>query len=180
MKILSFAASSSKKSINKQLIQYAVTILKNEIFEHADIEIIDLNDFEMPIYSIDREEEGGIPDLAHNFFKHIGDADALIISYAEHNGFYTSAFKNIFDWASRINMKVFQDKPMVVLSTSIGVHGGSNVMKTAKDSAPFFGADIKGSMSVASFNDNFDSQSGKLTNTDLNQQLKSALSALKG
>lgn len=61
MNILAFAASSSRKSINKQLVTYAASILKSEIISGAEVEIIDLNDFEMPIYSIDREEENGIP-----------------------------------------------------------------------------------------------------------------------
>ena len=61
-------------------------------------------------------ERDGIPELAHDFFDKIGAADAVLISFAEHNGFYTAAYKNIFDWASRIDMRVYQDKPAVLLS----------------------------------------------------------------
>mgnify|MGYP001803843157 CR=1 FL=1 len=85
----------------------------------------------MPIYSIDREQASGIPQQAQDFFAKIGSADALLISYAEHNGFYTAAFKNIFDWCSRVDTKVFQDKPMVILSASLGPNGGAIVLKTA-------------------------------------------------
>ncbi len=55
----------------------------------------------MPIYSEDRENDGGIPDQAQRFLKIIQDADGIILSLAEHNGSYTSAFKNILDWTSR-------------------------------------------------------------------------------
>ncbi len=48
------------------------------------VETIDLNDYEMPIYSIDRQNDGGIPQLAHDFFDKIGEADAVLISFAEH------------------------------------------------------------------------------------------------
>ncbi|USO01196.1 MAG: NAD(P)H-dependent oxidoreductase [Alphaproteobacteria bacterium] len=178
MKIVAFAATNSKKSLNNQLIHYASALIKSEILQGADIEIIDLNDFEMPIYSIDREQDSGIPALAHRFFDTIGASDALIISYAEHNGCYTTAFKNILDWISRINMRVFQDKPMVILSASVGIKGGSSVMRIAQESAPFFGAIVKSTLSIGSFNDNFDNQSGKLTNATLNQKLKLALQAL--
>ena len=65
MKILAFAASSSSKSINKQLVNHAADVLKTSIIKDAEVEILDINDYEMPIYSSDREEEGGIPDLAH-------------------------------------------------------------------------------------------------------------------
>jgi len=65
-----------------------------------------------------------VPDLAHQFYKKIGEADALLISFAEHNGSYTAVFKNLYDWTSRIDMKVYQDKPVVMLSTSIGAWRG--------------------------------------------------------
>jgi chromate reductase len=113
MKILAFAASSSSNSINKKLVTYAASLLNN-----AEIEILDINDYEMPLYSEDKEEELGQPDAAKIFFKKIGAADALLISYAEHNGSYTAAYKNLFDWASRIEPKVYQGKPMVMLATS--------------------------------------------------------------
>ena len=178
MKVLAFAASSSRQSINKQLVSHAVTVLEKEIKENIESEILDLNDFEMPIYSIDRENEGGIPDLAKLFFKKIGEADALIISFAEHNGNYTAAYKNIFDWASRIDSKVFQGKPMVIMSASPGPGGAASVLKTAKESAPFFGADIKASFSVASFFDVFDSETGQLVDEKLSKTLRESLAQL--
>lgn len=178
MKILAFAASSSRKSINKQLVTHAASVLKSEILSYAEIEIIDLNDFEMSLYSIDREEENGIPDPAHQFFKKIGEADALLISFAEHNGFYTAAYKNLFDWTSRIEMKIYQSKPMVILATSPGRSGGEHVLQVARDSAPFFGAEIKASLAIPSFNHNFDTETEQLNNFELEADLKLALATL--
>jgi len=175
MKILAFAATNSRNSINKQLVSHAIRVLENEINKTAETELIDLNDYEMPIYSIDRENEGGIPELAKQFYKKIGEADALLISYAEHNGNYTAAYKNIFDWTSRIDVKVFQDKPMMIMSTSPGPGGAASVLKTAKESAPFFGADIKASFSVASFFDVFDSVAGRLVDEELSKTLRDSL-----
>ena len=123
MKILAFAASTSRQSINKQLLTYAARLLHDGLVDGAAVEIIDLNDYEMPIFSIDRENESGIPLQAHDFFAKIGDADAILISFAEHNGQYTAAYKNIFDWTSRINKRIYQDKPAVLFSTSTGPGG---------------------------------------------------------
>lgn len=177
-RILAFGASSSSTSINKMLVTHAAEVLKDQLIPAADITILDLNDFEMPIFSTDRENANGVPDKARAFFKAIGDADALLISYAEHNGSYSSAFKNIFDWCSRINAEVFQGKPMVIMSTSPGPYGAANVLKTATDSAGFFAADIRGSLSVPSFFDTFDAESGKLTDTGLAAALKAELEKL--
>ena len=65
MKLLAFAATNNSQSINKQLVQYAASLVD------ADVEILDLNDFEMPIYSQDREQQGGIPEQAQTFYKKI-------------------------------------------------------------------------------------------------------------
>lgn len=177
-KILAFAASNSSTSINKMLVTHAAEVLKDEIIPAANVTILDLNDFEMPIFSVDREQATGIPEHAQAFFKAIGDSDVLLISYAEHNGSYSSAYKNIFDWCSRINAEVFQGKAMVIMSTSPGPYGASNVLKTANDSAGFFAADIRGSISVPNFNDTFDAEKGRLMDTDLAAELRAQLAKL--
>ena len=59
MKILAFAASNSTKSINRQLIGYAGRLLDGGLLPDADVTTIDLNDYEMPIYSVDRQEADG-------------------------------------------------------------------------------------------------------------------------
>lgn len=178
MRILAFAASNSKQSINKQLVSHAARVLKSDILPNAEIEIIDLNNFEMPLYSIDRETENGIPEQAHQFFKKIGAADALLISFAEHNGLYTAAYKNIFDWVSRIEKAVYQNKPMVILATSPGRRGGSNVLDIAVQSAPFFSGEVKASLAIPSFNHSFDTGAGQLIDAELQVKLKLALSTL--
>ena len=174
MKILAFAASNSTQSINRQLLNYASTLI-----EDVDIETLDINDYEMPLYSSDREQADGIPDEAHRFYQRIGSADALLISFAEHNGSYTAAFKNLYDWTSRIDPKVYQNKATVMLSTSPGAGGAESVLATATKSASFFGADLKASMSVPSFYDNFDVQSGRLKDDGLAENLRATLSHLE-
>lgn len=172
-KIIAFGASSSKTSINKQLATYAA----NQ-FQNATVEVLDLNDFEMPIYSVDKEKDNGIPQLAQDFYAKLGTADAIVISFAEHNGAYSAAFKNIFDWTSRINAKTFQEKPMLLLATSPGPRGGSSVLEMAKNRFPFQGAVVKGSFSLPSFNDNFDAEKG-ITNEDLKNQLLEIINAIE-
>lgn len=179
MKILAFAATSSRSSINKLLVTHAAAVFQQDVASDAQVEILDLNDYEMPIYSTDREADTGIPDLAKKLFTKIGEADALLISYAEHNGYYTAAWKNIFDWVSRIDKAVFQNKPMVAMSASPGASGGANVLETAKNSAGFFGADLKGSFSVGPFGEKFDAAEGRLTDASLVATLNQSLTDLR-
>lgn len=171
MKVLTFSTSNSKHSINKKLAFYATQQINN-----ADISLIDINDFEMPIYSEDREKESGIPQLAHDFYNAIGAADSIVMSFAEYNGSYTSAYKNLFDWTSRIDMKVFQNKPVLMLSTSPGPSGAQSVLAAAQASAPYFAAKVIGAISLPSFYENFDSERSIVTNETFNQNLLSAIS----
>ena len=173
MKILAFAASSSRQSINKKLATYVTTLIEN-----CDIEILDLNDYELPIFSEDKENELGQPQLAHDFFNKIGSCDALIISFAEHNGNYSAAYKNLFDWASRIDAKVFQNKPMLLLATSPGAGGASNVLALANNSSPHFKGIVKDCVSVPSFYKNYNSASQSISNPEINQKLIQAVNKL--
>jgi NAD(P)H-dependent FMN reductase len=176
MKLLTFAASSSSKSINKQLAIYAASQVKH--VDGVEIESLDINDYEMPLFSEDKEAVLGQPQQAKDFYAKLGQADAIIISFAEHNGSYTAAYKNLFDWTSRIDQKLFQNKPMVLLATSPGPGGGSTVLNAATGSAPYFAGDVKASLSIPSFYDNFDPQKQALTNPELLDKLHSALSLL--
>ncbi|PKH06053.1 NADPH-dependent FMN reductase [Moritella sp. Urea-trap-13] len=179
MKVLALAASNSRQSINKQLVSYAGEVLTSKVITNAEVEVIDINDFEMPLYSVDRESESGIPQQAQAFYDKIGSVDAIIISYAEHNGSYTAAFKNLFDWTSRIDPKVYQGKKMLMLSTSPGPGGAGSVLAAATGSAPYFAGEVKASLSVGSFYDNFDMETGQLRNAEIQTQLEDALATLK-
>jgi len=173
MRVLTFAATNSRNSINKQLVKFAASKLEN-----AEINYVDINDFDLPIYNIDLEEQYGIPNGAHAFQSRIEQADAILVSFAEHNGNFTVAFKNLFDWMSRIDRKVYRGKPVVMLATSPGPGGAATVLKLAESAAPFFDGKVVGSLSVPSFFDHFDTEQVELTNRELDQELDRVLSGL--
>ncbi|MTI11126.1 NADPH-dependent FMN reductase [Curvivirga aplysinae] len=170
MKIVTFAASNSSKSINKELIRYAATFLTGH-----DIEMIDINDFKLPIYSADLEEKHGVPDAASDFLNHIEQADALLISYAEHNGNYTAAYKNLFDWASRKKLDVYHKKPIIMLSTSPGPNGANTVLSMAKNTAHFYDGTVIASLSIPSFYDNYDQENMELKDESLKTEFVNVL-----
>ena len=167
MKIIAFAGSNSKNSINKKLVTYATSL-----FNNASVEILDLNDFEMPLFSVDTEKTIGQHPLAKAFLAKIAEADWVVVSLAENNKNFSTAFKNVFDWCSRINVKVFQQKPMFLMATSPGARGGANVLEIAKNNFPHYGAEIKGTFSLPSFDENFDIENGKISNVVLDGDLK--------
>lgn len=178
MNILAFAASNSRHSINRALIDFAALRLTADILPEADVEFLDLNAFEMPIYSIDREQDSGIPARAHAFYAKIGAADAILVSFAEHNGFVTAAWKNIFDWMSRIETTLWQEKPLVILAATPGRRAGANVLKSQALLAPHFGADLRGSLGIGTWADAWDRVEKRLIRDSDLEALDTALKSL--
>ncbi|MEO1486923.1 MAG: NAD(P)H-dependent oxidoreductase [Bacteroidota bacterium] len=150
-KILAFGASNSKSSINKQFATYAANQLKG-----VEITIADLNHYESPLYSVDEEKACGVHENAIRFYELIQESDAVIISVAEYNGLHTSAFKNLWDWMSRIPMEkpmnIWDNNPMFLLSASPSRRPMNNVMKISKELFPHFGAQIIAEFYLPSFN----------------------------
>jgi NAD(P)H-dependent FMN reductase len=173
MKILAFGASNSENSINQMLATYTA----NQ-FVGATLETIHIDDYEMPLFSMKREEALGNPELAKQFYKKIGEADLVIISFAEHNGIYTAAYKNLFDWTSRIDSKVFQNKQLILMSTSPGPGGAASVLAAATKSAPYFAGNVKASISLPSFYDGFDVDNNEVTNEDVKKEIQQTVSSL--
>ena len=129
----------------------------------------------MPIYSEDRQESDGIPDKAILFKRYISDSDGIILSLAEHNGSYTAAFKNIYDWISVIENDVWCSKPLLLLSTSTGARGGKTILEAAHKR---FSLDYRHSIPsfcLPNFYDNF-SESDGIKNSSLNEEFKFVLS----
>lgn len=162
--VIALAGSNSSTSINKQLAKYAAHLVGG-----VTVKELDLNDFEMPIYSSDRERDSGFPEQAVSFVNEIKEADGIVLSLAEYNGAYSGAFKNVFDWASRVEAKTFLGKPMLLMATSPGERGGLSVLAMASDRFPRHEAKIVGKFSLPSFHKNF--ESGKIVNENLNKAL---------
>ncbi len=172
MKIIAFGASTSSLSINQQFATFAAHQFDGKI------EILNLKDYEMPLFSVDREAESGIPQQANLFLEKIQSADLLIISFAEHNGAYTTAFKNTFDWVTRLNMKCFNGKKLFLLATSPGARGGKSVLEIAVGRFPFHAGEVIGAFSLPSFGENFSTKEG-ITNPDLARAFSSEVQKVK-
>tara|TARA_B100000508_G_scaffold118450_1_gene98595 strand:- start:112139 stop:112681 length:543 start_codon:yes stop_codon:yes gene_type:complete len=157
MKILGFAGSTSSKSINKKLVSFTLDQISDSSLE---TELIDLNDYKLPMFNVDVEEKDGYPDNAYKFLEKLNEADALIVSMAEHNNSYAAEVKNLLDWCSRIELGFFGEKPMLLMSTSPGGYGGGNVLEASKQRFPKFKADIIRTFKLPSFNDNFSEDHG--------------------
>ncbi len=168
MKILAIAGSNSDTSINKLLVSYAASLIEN-----AEVETVDMNEFEMPLYKHQLEVESGLPQQATDFASKIDAADILLVSLSEHNGTYSVAFKNVFDWTSRIkNRAVWNEKPMLLMATAPGGRGGLGVLEAATKRFPLHGGNIVDTFTLPFFNDNFNKETGRISNQEKDNELK--------
>ena len=113
-KVIAFAGSNSKNSINKTLATYAANQLND-----VEVEVLDLNDFDLPLYGIDYEIVHGIPDNAQTFLDKIKASNGIVLSLAEHNGAYATVFKNILDIQSKMFLKSGLMKSQPLIATTI-------------------------------------------------------------
>jgi chromate reductase len=171
-KVIAIPGSNSLESINKKLAMYVANQVKE-----AEVESIDLNDYNLPIYGSDEEKLRGIPMDAKNLDNKLSEGDAYVISLAEHNGSYSVAFKNAFDWLSRIDGNVWKEKPMLLLSTSPGERGGATVLEAAKVSFPYLGGNIIDSYAFPSFYDNF--KEDRITNSEIDTRIQQMVENLE-
>lgn len=125
-KILAFAGSTRIESFNKKLVKIAADGAREE---GVDVTIIDLKDFQMPLYDADLEKQEGLPPNAVKLKQLMSSHDGLLISSPEYNSSISGVLKNAIDWASRQNndevpLACFKEKVAGLMSASPGVLGG--------------------------------------------------------
>ena len=97
-KLLFFAGSARKESMNKKLAKLAADMAQEA---GAQVTHIDLKDFEMPLYDGDVEAQNGIPENAKKLKQLFVEHDGFFIASPEYNSSMPPLLKNTLDWISR-------------------------------------------------------------------------------
>jgi NAD(P)H-dependent FMN reductase len=121
VRILAVAGSLRQASLNKKLMMTGVEALRRR---GAEVDVLDLNDVTMPLYSQDIEDSQGLPPGALEFKRRIALADGLLFGVPEYNSSIPGHFKNALDWASRGTEDVLRGKVGAIMSASPGAFGG--------------------------------------------------------
>lgn len=125
-RILAFAGSTRRDSWNKKLVRIAVQAAQNA---GAEVRLVDLADYPMPVYDGDLEDDKGIPEHGMKFKQMMDEHDGFLISCPEYNSSITAVLKNTIDWASRQAegekpLQCFKGKVVSLMSASPGGLGG--------------------------------------------------------
>jgi len=125
-KILAFAGSARTGSFNKKLAAIAADGAREA---GAEVTLIDLRDYEMPLYDGDLEESDGLPENALKLRGVFAQHDGLLIATPEYNSSISPLLKNTIDWVSRpfgddAALKYFAGKTAGLVATAPGALGG--------------------------------------------------------
>ena len=96
MKTLVFAGSTRQQSFNRRLAAVAAQAARDL---GADVTLLELADFELPLYNGDLEAQG-TPDKVRELKAIVHAHPAWIICSPEYNASYTGLLKNTLDWLS--------------------------------------------------------------------------------
>ncbi len=125
-RILALAGSLRRDSFNKKLVAIAAHGARQA---GAEVTLIDLKDFPLPLFDQDLEAERGMPESGARLKKLFIDHDGLLISSPEYNSSLTAVLKNTIDWVSRpapgeAPLVAFKGKVAALMSASPGALGG--------------------------------------------------------
>jgi chromate reductase len=175
-KILAFAGSARRDSLNKKLIRVAAESAQQF---GAEVTLIDLDDYTLPLYHGDLEASEGIPEPALRLKTLFKAHDALLIASPEYNSSLSPLLKNMIDWISRewqgeSGLVPFKNKVAAIMSASPGALGGLRMMPHLRQILNTLGVLVlPGQLSVPHATDAFDSD-GRLKSAErLNELVQS-------
>lgn len=129
-KILAFSGSTRRNSYNQAVVECAAQAAKDA---GAEVTVINLADYAMPIFNEDEEAEYGIPERAQAFKQLMIEHDGILIASPEYNSSYPAVLKNAIDWASRKAgdepvLAAYKQKVVGLMAASPGALGGMRVL----------------------------------------------------
>lgn len=122
LKLLVFAASQRKDSLNRKLATLAARFASTH---GVEVDLAEFHEFDVPGYDGDVEGADGIPPGAKVFHDRLLAADAFIIAAPEYNGSMPGVLKNLVDWTSRFRPQPFDGKHGLLISASPSLAGGN-------------------------------------------------------
>lgn len=173
MRLLAFAASLRRESLNKKLIQVAAHAAQEL---GARVDVRDFRDFEMPLYDGDDEKERGFPAGADALKAAVEQADGILIATPEYNYSIPGTLKNALDWLSRYRPLPTVGKSALLLSASPSLCGGNRGLWQTRIPLECISVFVYPEMfGLAKANEAFD-QAGNLKDAKMRDSLRQIMS----
>jgi NAD(P)H-dependent FMN reductase len=174
-RILAFSGSARRESLNRKFLAFAVQAAREL---GCEVSLLDLNEFDLPLYNGDLEDRDGLPANAAKLIGLIASHDALLVASPEYNSMMTPLLKNTIDWCSRGDSDPFPGRAAAVISASPGPFGGVRSMSQAQQLLLKLGCHVvPGQCALIHADKAFDGE-GRLTDERAKKSARSLVAAL--
>ena len=174
--VLIFAASLRGESLNKKLARLAAEVAGQK---GATVDLVSMDEFDVPLYDGDIETEEGIPEGAQKLRRRLLENDAFIIASPEYNYSMPGTLKNLIDWTSRFRPQPFYERHGLLMSASPSMAGGNRGLWALRIPLEHLGARIFPNMfSLARAHEAFDGD--KLANEGLQERFENNVEEFLG
>ena len=183
-RILAFAGSARRDSLNKKLARVATGYARAA---GGAVTLIDLDDYPMPVYHGDLESAEGMPENARKLRELFLSHDALLIVSPENNSSVSSLLKNTIDWLSRSigdgkgansGLAPYRGKIAAILGASPGGYGAVRGLPHLRQILATLGVTVLGNqVALQKAHEAFD-ESGALRDEHAAQAVKNLATAL--
>jgi chromate reductase len=121
VRLLAFAASLRRGSVNRRLLGAAVEVARAG---GAEVDLAEFAEFDMPLFNHDVQEADGFPAGAQELARRVLAAAGMLIASPEYNYSLPGTLKNAIDWVSRMKPMPFRGRTALLLAASGGLVGG--------------------------------------------------------
>lgn len=121
MRLLAFAASLRRESLNRKLLRVAAEVARAA---GAEMDVAEFAEFDMPLYNADAQAATGFPPGAQALAARVLAAEGMMIVSPEYNFSVPGTLKNAIDWVSRMRPVPFRGKHALLLAASGAMAGG--------------------------------------------------------
>ncbi|KQT43053.1 NADPH-dependent FMN reductase [Aureimonas sp. Leaf454] len=145
VRILVIAGSLRSGSHNRRLANEAARLLT---LTTAEVTLLDLADYALPIYDGDHEEAAGVPAAAVQLAERIEMQDGLLLVSPEYNASVSPLLKNAIDWTSRVRkikgrpVQPFKELVVGLAAASPGRLGGLRGLQALRPICQSLGAEV--------------------------------------
>ena len=174
-RILAFSGSARRDSLNRKLLAAAVQATRDA---GAEVTLLDLNEYVLPLYHGDLEEQGGLPANAAKLIELIGQHQGLLIASPEYNSMITPLLKNTIDWCTRGEKSPFPGKVAAIVSASPGMLGGVRSAQLARQLLLHLGSHVVPAQCSLPQADKAFDENGRLTDARTQKAVKTLAAQL--
>lgn len=172
LRLLAFAASLRKGSLNRKLIEVAAGAARRG---GAEVRLAEFSEFDMPLYNRDLQDDQGFPAGAVALQEALEASDGILLASPEYNYSLPGTLKNALDWISRFRPSPLSGRSAFLLAASNGQFGGIRGLWQLRIPLEGCGVHVYPDMYALPWGDKMFAEDGSLVEAERAQRLEAIM-----